>query len=580
MVDQETSVLVIHSSNLQAELWQAALRSQNIWAILESSDVNLHEITEALEGSDRTIPTLLLVDLGLKNLNAYALCRWCKENRPDLKIVLTSEQYDKMSSSPVRQWAIEQGAQELLPKFDLASLTSSTLMCLDRVLGILDHQVPDIDALIAALMNFCKTTKLLAGAERTSLTFNALPSSTPASLQPESRTIPVRKANERISEQPEDLYVEFHELKALPREQVDASKSLPFQSVTAQDRYLLWGETPKWFFILLGMILLGMLGGAVGYLLLQQLANRAPQLGVNQSAIQSAAVQGTVKLPSGLFTYGGSTTWSIISQQVWPKLQGTNPQFRLRYMEPLKGAPGSNTGIRMLVDGELDLALSSRPLKAEEYAATRQRGFSIVQHPVAIDSMAVVVHPTLKLSGLTLKQLQQIYRGEIRNWKELGGDNLPITPLSRPPEDSGAVNYFLDKVLKGQPFGSNVKYLNSTTEAIRVFRRIPGGIYFGSAPTMITQCQVKTLAIGKNPQSLTLPYQATGKALPNHCQNQTYRVNTKVLQDGSYPLTYKLYLIAKDDHTVTEQAGEAYIKLLLSEQGQAAIAAAGFLRIR
>jgi phosphate transport system substrate-binding protein len=557
-----------------------ALQSQRISAILESPDISLTEITEVLQRCGRTIPNLLLVDLGLKNLNAYALCRWCKENRPELKIVLTSDQYYKMNSSPVRQWAIEQGAQELLPKFDLTSLTSSTLMCLDRVMGVLDQQVPDKDALIVDLIAYCKTVRVVASSESSSRSLDTVPPSITPEIHQESPRSFRRQLNESTSEISEAVLFGFQEQRALPRNQVITTNPLPSQPVTSRDQYLLWGEAPRWLFILLSIILLGLLGGVVGYLTMQHLANRIPQQDVQQSATPEKIVPGAVNLPNGLFSYGGSTTWAIIRTQVWPKLQAINPKFQLQYADTLTASPGSNTGIRMLLDGEIDFSLSSRPLKAAEYSAAKQRGFLLAQYPVAIDGIAVVVHPSLKLSGLTLNQLQQIYRGEIRNWKALGGVNLPIVALTRPPEDSGTVNYFQDKVLQGQPFGNNVKYVNSTTKAIRVLNDTPGAIYFGSAPLVITQCQVQTLAIGQTPQSLTLPYQTIGQRSASDCQNQTLRVKTEVLQNGSYPLAHKLYVVVKLDNTPTEQAGKAFARLLLTDQGQEAIDQAGFLRIR
>jgi phosphate transport system substrate-binding protein len=547
---------------------------------LESPDVSLNEITEVLQRCGRTIPTLLLVDLGLKNLNAYALCRWCKENRPELKIVLTSDQYYKMNSSPVRQWAIEQGAQELLPKFDLTSLTSSTLMCLDRVMGILDQQIPDKDALLVDLIAYCKTIRVVTTSESSSRSLRTVPPSITPELHQESPRIFLKQLNESTPAMAEEVFLGFQEQRTLPREQVITTNPLPSQPVTSRGQYLLWEEAPKWLFILLGITLLGLLGGVVGYLTLQHLANRIPQQGVQQSATPEKIGSGAVNLPNGLFAYGGSTTWAIIRTQVWPKLQAINPKFQLQYADTLTASPGSNTGIRMLLNGEIDFALSSRPLKAMEYAAAKQRGFSLAQYPVAIDGVAVVVHPSLKLTGLTLNQLQQVYRGKIRNWKELGSVNLPIVALTRPPEDSGTVNYFQDKVLQGQPFGNNVKYVNSTTEAIQLLSDTPGAIYFGSAPLVITQCQVQTLAIGQTPQSLTLPYQPIGQQSASDCQNQTLQVNTTALQDGSYPLAHKLYGVVKLDNTPTEQAGEAFARLLLTDQGQAAIGQAGFLRIR
>lgn len=124
----------------------------------------------------------------------------------------------------------------------------------------------------------------------------------------------------------------------------------------------------------------------------------------------SAQVQ---NVPSGIFNYGGSTTWAPIRKIADPVIQSTWVQYRLRYTNPVNGNPGSGTGIRMLLDGQLSFAQSSRPLKDKEYEQAQQRGYSLKQIPVAIDGIAMGVHPKLQIPGLTIDQIKGIYTGKI-----------------------------------------------------------------------------------------------------------------------------------------------------------------------
>lgn len=585
MINRETSVLIIHSSSLQADLWEAALQSQNISAIVESPEVNLSEIIEGLAMSEAAVPALLLVDLGLRNLNAYELCRWCREHCPTLKIVLASGLYHQTKSSPVRQWAIEQGATELLPWFDVNSLTSSALMCLDRVMGVLQEQVPEKEALINALMSYCKTTRLVVGEQAPLQLFDAYDTIAPGSsaLAPREQSQSLQKVQNVQPEASSALSFEVPSVEFASRQSFIPPELPPHRGLpqASQGSYLLWGGIPKWLPILLGILLLGLLSALAVYFgprrAVDSMTQGAPQKTTNPATDLAELAN---SIPSGLFSYGGSTVWAIIQEQVWPKLEQIAPQFQLRYTESLKESVGSNTGINMLLAGDLDFAVSSRSLRKEEYTDAQQRGFGLVQYPIAIDGVAVVVHPSVEVPGLTLEQLRQIYTGEVLNWAEVGGKDLPIQALSRPPQESGTAMYWQENVMKDQPFGAEVLYSPTTTAAIRQLRETPGAIYYGSAPAVIMQCQVTPIAIGKTMQSLILPYQRASQPASSRCLNQQNQVDAEALKTGKYPLARKLFVIVKQDKTASEEAGEAYAKLLLTEQGQEAIARAGFLRIR
>ncbi len=281
-------------------------------------------------------------------------------------------------------------------------------------------------------------------------------------------------------------------------------------------------------------------------------------------------------VPSGSFNYGGSTAWAPIRLLVDSQIQNARPELQLRYVNPNNGSPNSSEGIRMLLDGQLDLVHSARPLTAEEYAKAKERGIRLLQHEIGIDGIAVAVNPSLNIPGLTVEQLQQIYLGQITNWKQVGGPNLAITPLSRRPEDADTVipNFDINK----KALNPNVQYVGSTTEALRLISKTPGGIYYGSARAIVPQCSVKALALGRTSSKLIPPYQEP-LVSSQQCPSQRNQVNTEVIKNGSYPITTKLFVITKQNNGVEQQVGEAYAKLLLTDQGQNAIEQAGFARI-
>ena len=87
---------------------------------------------------------------------------------------------------------------------------------------------------------------------------------------------------------------------------------------------------------------------------------------------------------------------------------------------------GSGTGIASLINGTVDIANASREMKDEEIEAAQANNIDPVEYTVAIDALAVVVHPDNPVNELTIEQLADIYTGRITNWQEIGG----MTPRS------------------------------------------------------------------------------------------------------------------------------------------------------
>jgi len=334
--------------------------------------------------------------------------------------------------------------------------------------------------------------------------------------------------------------------------------------------------------LIIGKVLtLLVIGGLLWWLLKPSSLNRNGTESSSSQSLTSGAAstfKTVAAVPTNSFKYGGSTAWAPIRQLVDSQIQSDRPELQLRYVHPVNGNPGSGSGIRMLLNGQLDFAQSSRPLTDEEQATAKQLGFTLEQRQVGIDGIAVVVNPSLNVPGLTIDQLKQIYLGQITNWEQVGGPNLPITPFSQKPEDVDTV-IFSSGDLQGQALSPNVQYVYSTTEAVRQLSKTPGGIYYASARAVVPQCSVKPLPLGRTSTQLISPYRQP-LVSSEQCPRQRNQLNTEAIKNGSYPITAKLFVIIKQNKGQEQQIGEAYANLLLTDQGQKAIRQAGFIGVR
>ncbi|TFI53020.1 phosphate ABC transporter substrate-binding protein [Mastigocladus laminosus UU774] len=285
-------------------------------------------------------------------------------------------------------------------------------------------------------------------------------------------------------------------------------------------------------------------------------------------------------VPVGEFKYGGSTTSAPIRGKggIDQKIRDARPEFKLKYVNPSKGeTPGSNTGIRMVLNNRLDFSISSRKLTSDE----EQQGLK--QIPVAIDAIAIAVNHNLKISQLTVEQIKKIYTGNFRNWNQIvPGVNLEIKPYTRHPKDGGTVQYFLKDVLKikVEDLGANVESVRDTTHGVSKVSDNEGGIYFASAAEVVKECTIKPLPLLNNSGEVVPPYKPPFVSNEDcYAFKNRIEVNTEQFRNGSYPITRNLYVIVKENDKTKKQAGEAYANLLLTNQGQELLEETGFVRI-
>lgn len=272
-------------------------------------------------------------------------------------------------------------------------------------------------------------------------------------------------------------------------------------------------------------------------------------------------------VPKGIFSYGGAICFAAMTDHgMNDAIAKSHPQFQLRYTQPLSQPPGCSTGIEMLLNGELSFAQNGRPLLEDEYRSAKQRNFYLVQVPVALDGIVFFTHPTQKVSRLSVKQLQDIYMGKIKNWKQLGGQDLPIVPIGQDIKIHNTLKLLLGNQIKN--ISNDVKIVRDYTSAMRMVGSKTGGISYSSAAIAQGQKTIRSLALANsNSTNYISPFTSTNT------------VNIAALKDGTYPITRRLFVVIRRDGTLDQQAGEAYARMLLTTEGQRIIEDAGFAAI-
>ena len=266
-------------------------------------------------------------------------------------------------------------------------------------------------------------------------------------------------------------------------------------------------------------------------------------------------------VPSGEFKSCCSKTWIPLSNVVNPIIKQSFRYFKLESVSP-NGVRNSEAGIKMLIDGKIDIALSSKPITPELAQQAADKNVQLKWTTIARSSEAIVVHPSLLIEGITNAQFGKIKDGEITNWKQVGGPNLSISI------------YMTD----GNYLGKNVLFteVRDTTTTFKKVAEDPGGFTVSPSNLAATQCRIKTLSMGVNSTSLVNPYYQQKESSISTCDR---KVNIDVIKNFNYPLASDLKVFFRDDDR-GRQVGQAYISMLMTEDIRKIIEKAGYLPIK
>lgn len=223
---------------------------------------------------------------------------------------------------------------------------------------------------------------------------------------------------------------------------------------------------------------------------------------------------------------------------------------------------GSGTGIAALINGTVDIANASRDMKQEEIESAQANGIDPIEFVVAIDALAIIVHPDNPVDQLTVPQIAGIYTGRITNWEQVGGWDADIVLLSR-ESNSGTHVYFLEEVVRGGDdesddiFAPQTLFMPSSVGITSEVRRNPNAIGYDGLG-YVDEAHEKIVAVAAD----------TGEPY--------WRPSVETASSGDYPIARPLYM-----YTAGEPTGAiaAYLEWITSPAGQEIVAELGFVPI-
>ncbi|MGC8991546.1 MAG: phosphate ABC transporter substrate-binding protein, partial [Verrucomicrobiia bacterium] len=194
-------------------------------------------------------------------------------------------------------------------------------------------------------------------------------------------------------------------------------------------------------------------------------------------AIGAAAVAAAAQVQAATtITAKGSDTLVILAQKWAEVYMRTHPGVKIQVT-----GGGSGVGFAALQNRQTDLANASRPIKAREIeACIKAFGKRPTEYKVAIDGLSVYVNADNPVTEVTVEQLEQVFTGKTKNWKELGGPDMPITVYSR-ENSSGTYEFFKEHVLKGKDFVASAQTMPGTAAVLQAVAKDKRGIGYGGA---------------------------------------------------------------------------------------------------
>src|SRR3954464_1733732 len=172
-------------------------------------------------------------------------------------------------------------------------------------------------------------------------------------------------------------------------------------------------------------------------------------------------------------------------------------------------AEGSTTGIAAIIDGTAEIGMASRRAKPSEVAAASGKGRNMKPIIVAFDGIAVIVNAGNPIKGLTRKQVEQVFTGDVTDWSAVGGSGGKISIYTR-NTSSGTYSEFKELAMKKRDYAPDSQKMAGNEQIASEVSKNPNGVgYVGLA--YVKASGIKVVAIdGATPSKESV----LGKAYP------------------------------------------------------------------
>lgn len=218
---------------------------------------------------------------------------------------------------------------------------------------------------------------------------------------------------------------------------------------------------------------------------------------------------------------------------------------------------GSGTGIAALINEKCDIANASRLMKDKEIGMAQDRNVSPKRIVIALDGLSVITHPDNPVTQLTKDQIGAIFRGDIKNWKDVGGPDAPIALYGR-QSNSGTFVFFQDFVLKGD-YSQKMKRMNGNAQIVEGIRKDKNAIGYVGVGYLKDASDLSVIKVASQPGG-----------------EYASPLNAADVKSGKYPLVRPLnqYVDGRPSAAVAE-----FLKFELGPRGQEIVLEEGFFPI-
>ena len=255
--------------------------------------------------------------------------------------------------------------------------------------------------------------------------------------------------------------------------------------------------------------------------------------------IATSLILAVSALPAGTILIEGSDT---LGAKLIPQLaEAFKAGMQTRGIEVTFeiSAEGSSTGIASLIDGKAEIGMSSRKANQMELAKARSRGVALTPIQIATDGIAIIVNEANPLRGITLRQVESIFTGNITDWAALCDRPGTLSAYTRNTA-SGTYKAFQQLAMSSRDYGTDTLKMAGNERIAEEVARNPGSIgYVG----------------------LAYIYRRGIKILP---------VDGHMPAEHSYPVARPLYLYINKNQPLRPLLND-FIGFVLSPQGQAIV---------
>lgn len=228
---------------------------------------------------------------------------------------------------------------------------------------------------------------------------------------------------------------------------------------------------------------------------------------------------------------------------------------------------GSSDAFKDLKAGTTMIGMASRAIKPGEVVDLRDAGAgdfaalsNMAEHVIALDGIAIIVHPTNPVKTLSVRDVQRIFLREITDWKELGGVAGPITLYARDSK-SGTFQFFFDRVLQNSPqwetAQASARRFESSSHLVYAVGADPQAIGFVGGAYVKEAVRALTIS-------------AAGKAFAPTPQN---------VRSEDYPISRRLYLYVRPDTMKDNKLIASLIDYVKSAEAYNAVEAQNFVSL-